>query len=85
MVSLTRSFALAFAKDRILVNSVAPAGIATERAQAAGFMPELTAASPLGRAAQPDDIAEWVVFMASSKNRYATGENAIVSGGYIFA
>ncbi len=85
VVSLTRSFAHEFAADQILVNSVAPAGIATERAKAAGFMPELVAHNPLGRAAEPDDIAEWVVFMASSRNRYATGENAIVSGGYVYA
>ena len=85
VVSLTRSFALAFAEDQVLVNSVAPAGIATERAKASGFMAELVAHNPLGRAAEPEDIAEWVVFLASSANRYATGENAIVSGGYIFA
>lgn len=85
VVSLTRSFALAFAKDQLLINSVAPAGIATEKAKASGFMPELVAANPLGRAAEPEDIAEMVIFLASSANRYVTGENVIVSGGYIMA
>ncbi|MDH3474381.1 MAG: SDR family oxidoreductase [Rhodospirillales bacterium] len=83
VVSLTKSFALAFAADQLLINSVAPAGIATEKAKAAGFMPELVAANPLGRAAEPDDIAEMIVFLASSANRYVTGENVVVSGGYI--
>jgi 3-oxoacyl-[acyl-carrier protein] reductase len=85
VISLTRSFALEFAPEQILVNSVAPAGIATDKARAAGFIPELAAQTPLGRAAEPNDIAEWIVFMLSDANRYMTGENVIISGGYIFA
>jgi 3-oxoacyl-[acyl-carrier protein] reductase len=85
VVSLTRSFALAFAPDQILVNSIAPAGIATEKAKGAGFLAELASHTPLGRNAEPDDIAEWIAFMLSGANRYMTGENVIVSGGYVFA
>jgi NAD(P)-dependent dehydrogenase (short-subunit alcohol dehydrogenase family) len=85
VVSLTKSFAQEVAKDGILVNSVAPAGFATEKAKAAGFLGELAAANPLGRAAEPEEIAQWVVMMASARNTYATGENVIVSGGYIYA
>ncbi len=48
-------------------------------------MPELIAANPLGRAAEPDDIAEMIVFLARGANRYVTGENVIVSGGYWMA
>lgn len=85
VISLTRSFALEFAPDQILINSVAPAGIATDKARAAGFIPELASQTPLGRAAEPNDIAEWIVFMLTPANRYMTGENVIISGGYIFA
>ncbi len=85
VVSLTRSMALAFAEDQILINSIAPAGIATDKAKSLGFLPELASHTPLGRNAQPDDITEWIVFMLSDANRYMTGENVIVSGGYIFA
>jgi NAD(P)-dependent dehydrogenase (short-subunit alcohol dehydrogenase family) len=85
VVSLTRSFAHAFAADQILVNSVAPAGMATERARGLGILPELAAANPLGRAAEPAEMAEFVVMLASSRNTYMTGENVIVSGGYIYA
>ena len=84
VVSLTKSFAQECAKDQILVNSVAPAGFATERARELGFLPELAKASALGRAAEPDEMAEWVAFLASNRNTYATGENVIVSGGYIY-
>lgn len=84
VVSLTKSFAQEVAKDQILVNSVAPAGFATDRAKELGFLPELAKASALGRAAEPAEMAEWVVMMASSRNTYATGENVVVSGGYIY-
>jgi 3-oxoacyl-[acyl-carrier protein] reductase len=85
VVSLTRSFAHHVAKDGILVNSVAPAGMATERARQLGFLDELAKASPLGRGAQPSEIAEWVLMTGGPKNTYMTGENVIVSGGYIYA
>lgn len=85
VVSLTRSVADYVAPDGILVNSVAPAGMATEKAAASGFLGELAKASPLGRGAQPPEIAEWVLMAGGPKNTYMTGENIIVSGGYIYA
>ena len=84
VVSLTKSFAQECARDQILVNSVAPAGFATDRAKELGFLPELAKASALGRAAEPAEMAEWIVMMASRRNSYATGENVVVSGGYIY-
>ncbi len=85
VVSLTKSFAHEVAADQILVNSVAPAGMATDRAKELGFLPELAAASPLNRGAKPGEIAEWVVMAGGTGNSYMTGENIIVSGGYIYA
>lgn len=85
VVSLTRSFAAHVAADQILVNSVAPAGMATEKAKSLGFLGELAAANPLGRAAEPREIAEWVLIAASNRNTYMTGEQIIVSGGYVYA
>lgn len=85
VVSLTKSVADYVAADGILVNSVAPAGMATEKARASGFLDELAKASPLGRGALPREIAEWVVMCGSPKNTYMTGEQIIVSGGYIYA
>ena len=85
VVSLTRSFAHALAPDGILVNSVAPAGMATEKARQLGFLEELAKASPLGRGGEPREMAEWVLMAAGPRNTYMTGENIIVSGGYIYA
>ncbi|ODN66255.1 3-oxoacyl-[acyl-carrier-protein] reductase FabG [Methylobrevis pamukkalensis] len=85
VVSLTKSMALAVAPDNILINGVAPAGIATEKAKALGFLPELAAQTALGRAAEPEDVADVVVFLLSEKNRYMVGETVAISGGYFIA
>jgi len=85
VVSLTRSFALEFGPDQVLVNSVAPGAIATEQAKKGGWLAAHDAATPLGRSAEPRDIAEMIAFLAGSANRYTTGENVIVSGGHLIA
>lgn len=85
VVSLTKSMAHAVAPDGILVNSVAPAGMATDKARELGFLGELAKASPLGRGGQPEEMAEWVLMAGGPRNTYMTGENIIVSGGYIYA
>ena len=43
------------------------------------------AANPLNRAAEPSEMAEWVLMAGGPRNTYMTGENIIVSGGYIYA
>lgn len=85
VVSLTKSIAHHVAPDGILVNSVAPAGMATERARQLGFLDELAKASPLGRGGRPEEIAPWILMAGGPQNTYMTGENIIVSGGYIYA
>jgi NAD(P)-dependent dehydrogenase (short-subunit alcohol dehydrogenase family) len=85
VVSLTKSMAHAVASDGILVNSVAPAGMATDKARELGFLDELAKASPLGRGGEPKEMAEWVLMAGGPRNTYMTGENIIVSGGYIYA
>ena len=85
VVSLTKSMGLAFAPDNILINGVAPAGIATENAVAAGIIGELASESALGRAAEPEDVANVIVFLLSNKNRYMVGETVAISGGYFVA
>jgi 3-oxoacyl-[acyl-carrier protein] reductase len=82
VVSLTRSFGLEFAPFGILVNGVAPAAIATEKAKASGILPELAAQAPIGRAAEPMDVADLIRFLISEENRYMVGETVAITGGY---
>jgi len=82
VVSLTKSFGLEVAPLGIQVNGVAPGPIATEAAKQAGFLPSIAAETPIGHAAEPEDIAEVILFLVSSRNRYMVGETVVVSGGY---
>jgi 3-oxoacyl-[acyl-carrier protein] reductase len=71
---------------RIRVNAVNPGIVQTEGTEKAGFIgsdfeKSLVAQTPLGRAGQPDDIADVVVFLASNDARWVTGEQLVASGG----
>jgi NAD(P)-dependent dehydrogenase (short-subunit alcohol dehydrogenase family) len=85
--SLTRSLALEWAEHRIRVNAVAPSHTATDRlkqAIQAGRLEYDTIVQriPLGRFAEPAEIADAVVFLASDQARFITGQVLAVDGGY---
>lgn len=79
LVGLTRSLALDFAKDNILVNAIAPGWIATEsqtdKEKQAGLK------TPLKRSAKPEEIASLVGYLASDESSYLTGQVIAVDGG----
>ena len=83
VVSLTKTFAEELAPHGVLVNGVSPGAIATETAKSQGWLPTRIASIPLRRAAEPSDIAEVVVFLASRANRFMTGETVVANGGYL--
>jgi NAD(P)-dependent dehydrogenase (short-subunit alcohol dehydrogenase family) len=82
---LTKSAALEVAASGIRVNAVAPG--ATETGMLDRFTgnaenkARLLASVPAGRLAQPDEIANAIVFLASDKASYATGQVLSVDGG----
>jgi len=82
VVSLTKTFGLEVVPLGILVNGIAPGPIATETAKTMGFLPSIEAETPIGHAAEPEDIAEVIMFLVSSRNRYMVGETVVVAGGY---
>jgi NAD(P)-dependent dehydrogenase (short-subunit alcohol dehydrogenase family) len=84
VVSLTRTFALAYAPDGVLVNAVAPGPVATERALGEAWLEPYREQSPLGRVAEPEDIAEVIAFLASDANRCVTGETVIASSSLFY-
>ena len=85
VVSLTKSLAEELAPHQVLVNAVSPGGIATEAAKAQSWLAESIPKIPVRRAAEPEDIAEVVAFLASPRNRFVVGETVIASGGALMA
>ena len=87
LVQLTKSLAIAWAKDNIQVNAVLPGWIDTELTQGARrHVPELhdrvLARTPAGRWGVPEDLAGIAVFLAAPASDFVTGAAIPVDGGY---
>jgi 3-oxoacyl-[acyl-carrier protein] reductase len=83
--ALTRSLAVELAESNILVNSVAPGYVNTELTKQNNTPAEIEKIKetiPLRRLAEPEEIAETVAFLVSSRNTYITGQVIIADGGY---
>jgi NAD(P)-dependent dehydrogenase (short-subunit alcohol dehydrogenase family) len=88
---LTKSVALYCAKRRygIRCNSVHPTFVDTpmfKRVVAGTRDPEwtknaLAAAVPIGRVAQPEEIADLIVYLASDESKFVTGSELVIDGG----
>jgi 3-oxoacyl-[acyl-carrier protein] reductase len=79
VVSLTRTLALELAADGIVVNAVAPGWVDTPGNAATGRMADVARTIPLGRVADPPEIADWVWQLC--RGGYVTGEMLVISGG----
>ncbi|MEY3496062.1 MAG: hypothetical protein RJA80_284 [Actinomycetota bacterium] len=79
LAGLTRSLALDFAKDNILVNAIAPGWIQTESQTENEKQAGLN--TPLKRSAKPEEIASLVGYLASDEAGYMTGQVIAVDGG----
>jgi NAD(P)-dependent dehydrogenase (short-subunit alcohol dehydrogenase family) len=82
--SLTRSWAAAFGGNGIRVNTVAPGPTRTDAAidTLGDGVEQMGSQTALGRAADPTEIAEAIVFLASPRASYLTGATVPVDGGY---
>jgi len=96
VISITKSLALAHAKDGIRVNCVCPgfvetdmwALVAREQGALMGMTPEeftrqRAAQVPLGRMERPEDVAGVIAFLAGSRAGYMTGQALSVDGGLV--
>lgn len=87
VIALTRVAAMELGPHHITVNCICPGYVLTEmgaptRTQA--MIDAWSATSPLGRLAQPADVANMALFLASEEASYCTGQAMNVTGGMIF-
>jgi NAD(P)-dependent dehydrogenase (short-subunit alcohol dehydrogenase family) len=88
LIGLTKAGAVEYARQGIRVNAVCPAGMRGTRLfkQVEAFDPEapkkIAAAVPLGRDADPQEVAEVVVWLCSDAASYVTGHAMAVDGGF---
>ncbi len=85
--AISVSLSLELGQRKIRVNSINPGLVETEGVRAAGFAESdfrksIEEKTPLGRIAQPDDIARTAVFFASDDSGWATGQTLLLAGGY---
>jgi 3-oxoacyl-[acyl-carrier protein] reductase len=84
--AVTHVLAKELGPKKIRVNSINPGMVETEGTHAIGvigsdFQKQFEAQTPLGRIAQPEDIASIAVFLASADSGWLTGETLLASGG----
>ena len=88
VVGLVRGLAVELARDGIRVNGIAPGYIRTAQllSKEHSLGPDADKAAefiPMGRIGEPEDIADVILFLASSAARYMTGQVVVVDGGLL--
>lgn len=80
---MTKSAAMELARSNVRVNSIHPGLIETPMMHELGNRaPEqITRSTPLGRVAQPEEVARMALFLASDESSYSTGSEFLIDGG----
>ena len=83
LVGMTRALALELAPRGVRVNAIAPSLTASEmtRAMPEKVLDKMIASIPLGRQAEPEEIAETIAALASPATAYVTGQVLVACGG----
>ncbi|MFD3482890.1 SDR family NAD(P)-dependent oxidoreductase [Streptomyces sp. NPDC058665] len=85
VLSMTRNAAITYAGENIRANAVLPGWIRTPmtEAQTREFNDTVIASTPMGRGADPRDIAYGCVYLASDESSYVTGTDLVIDGGFL--
>ena len=83
IVAMSKSLAIEYAKKNININCISPGFISTAMTDKIDekFKESIISKIPANRLGKPEDIANAVVFLASSKSDYINGETIHVNGG----
>lgn len=82
---ITNALAIELSEAGILVNTVCPGFTRTELTQKNNTpeqIAQLSCQIPLGRMAEPEEIAKLIYFLGSVENTYITGQKIVIDGGY---
>jgi len=86
VLQMTKSLALAWAKDNIQVNAIIPGWFRTDLTapvfEHEAFYRGVVGRTPAGRFGEPEELAGVAIFLASQMSDYVTGEGIVVDGGY---
>lgn len=84
VLGLTKALALELAPYGISVNAISPGAVNTEIAESSEEQKKATIARiPIGRIAEPEDIANLAVFLATPESDYITGADVVIDGGWL--
>jgi len=85
VLGLTKSAAIGYAKSGIRINAVAPGLVKTDMIASIDkqFMESLKSMHPIGRIADPEEIANAVVWLLSDKASFVVGHTLLVDGGIV--
>lgn len=85
-MNLTRSVAVDYANQNVRVNSICPGFVETPMTEPAfgdeDFYEYVRGQTPMGRVAQPEEVAGLAIFLASDEASYITGVNIPVDDGW---
>lgn len=86
VINLSKSAAAEFAADNIRVNAISPGGVLTEGLaqlckSESDIIRSIEDVHPIGRLADPEEIAACICFLCSDEASFMTGDNMVVDGG----